>query len=242
MKTLRDADILVVDDEPNIRLMLRTVLETDGYRVVEAADGKEALDIVAERAIDLMILDLNMPVLDGMKVLEQLLHVPPPRVPRVIVLTAYGSIAAAVKAIRVGASDFLEKPITPDDLRLTVAAVLIEPQPTHALANEDDANGGYAGILARVRKALRLENFASAESLLMKASELGQHDADYFNLLGVIYEVRQQWRLAKKFYGRAIRADHGYGPAQQNVRRMYELETFGNTKLTVALGDESLEI
>ncbi len=83
--------ILIVDDEVNIRLMLRTLLEGDGYRVSEASNGREALDRLERDDFDLIILDLNMPVLDGIGVLEQLEAADIDAKPRVVVLTAYGS-------------------------------------------------------------------------------------------------------------------------------------------------------
>jgi len=238
MNTQRNTEVLIVDDESNIRLMLRTVLEGDGFRVTETANGQDALEMIANGGFDLMILDLNMPVLDGMTVLEELQASPPAKVPRVIVLTAFGSIPAAVRATRLGALDFMEKPITPDDLRTTVAAVLSEPQVATANADDQSTVGGYDGVLMRIRKAMRASDFATAETLLMKAADLAEKDAAYFNLLGILYESRRQWRLAQKFYGKSIRANGKYAPAQQNMRRIYELNTFGRSNEAAALGDE----
>ncbi len=232
-----NARILIVDDEINIRMMLRTVLETEGYIVSEASNGREALNTMARAPFDVVVLDLNMPVLDGMGLLEELKTVPASSRPRVIVLTAYGSIEAAVKATRMGALDFIEKPASPQELRETVAAVLKEPQPAREV-NVDEPRDGYAGVLNRARKALRLADYASAESMLMKAADLGHNDAAYFNLLGIIYEARRQWRLARKFYGKSIAADKKYEPAQKNMRRLYELNTFGKSSEPATLGDE----
>src|SRR5665213_1489615 len=92
---MKPISILVADDESNIRLMLRTSLESEGYAVTEAADGREALREIQNHAPDLVVLDLNMPNVDGMQVLKQLKSMAEPK-PRVIVLTAFGSIAAAV--------------------------------------------------------------------------------------------------------------------------------------------------
>src|SRR5262245_39490116 len=111
------AHILIVDDETNIRLMLRTALETSGYSIEEATNGREGLDAVTLRKPDMMILDLSMPQTDGFGVLEGLRGMRPSQRPKVIVLTAYGSIPAAVKATRLGALDFLEKPVAPDEVR-----------------------------------------------------------------------------------------------------------------------------
>src|SRR5581483_10464329 len=126
---MKPASILITDDESNIRLMLRTALESDGYTVREASNGREALEAIRNTPPDLMVLDMNMPEVDGMTVLEQMktLAANVTR-PRVIVLTAYGSIPTAVKATRLGAIDFLEKPITPTDLREVVHSALTEPE------------------------------------------------------------------------------------------------------------------
>jgi CheY-like chemotaxis protein len=221
--------------------MFRTALEHEGYVVEEAANGQEALEAIERTSPDLVILDLNMPVLDGMAVLERLQSSNGvARGPKVIVLTAYGSIPAAVQATRLGAVDFLEKPITPQDLRETVKSVLAEAQREPAPPpTEEQLAGGYEAVLGRVRKALRVEDVTSAESLLMRAAGLSSgREAPYFNLLGVLYEIQRNWRLAKKFYGKAARADRKYAPAETNLRRIYELETFGRTKVPITLGDE----
>lgn len=231
--------ILVADDEPNIRLMLRTVLGNDHCQVDEASHGEAALEAIRKNAFDVVILDLNMPRLDGLGVLDALKNSPPKSPPRVIVLTAYGSIEKAVKSTRLGALDFLEKPITPAELRNTVEAVLREPQPpTTPTEAEDQLSGGYAAVLDRVRQALRSVDIPTAETLLMRAADLAQDDAAYLNLLGILYESRRQWRLARKFYGKAMRADKRYEAAQSNMRRLYELETFGRSAVPVALGGE----
>jgi DNA-binding response OmpR family regulator len=231
------ASVLIVDDEKHIRLMLRTILEAEGCTVSEAVDGREAMELMRNVTFSIMILDLNMKVMDGMAVLQELKDHPPRHIPRVIVLTAYGSTSAAVRATRLGALDFLEKPASPKEVREAVAAVLSEPQPATSHPVESDTEGGYVAVLSRVRDALRESNLAGAEALLMKAADLAQHDAAYFNLLGVIYETRRQWRLAKKFYGKAIHTDRTYEPAQQNMRRIYELDTYGRSREPVALGE-----
>ena len=236
---MKPASILVTDDESSIRLMLRTALQAGGYNVSEAANGRQALEAVKRQHPDLMVLDLNMPVLDGMAVLEEMKRLVGVQKPRVIVLTAYGSIPAAVKATRLGAVDFLEKPITPAELRESVRGVLEEPAYDTAPVVNDPA-AGYEDVLARIRKAMRSEDFASAETLLMQAADRQQTDsAEYFNLLGILYEVQGKWRLARKCYGKAMRADKNYEPAQINMRRIFELTTLGKSSQVVVLGDES---
>ena len=237
--------ILIADDETNIRLMLRTALSSVGYEVTEATDGRQAMDAIARRTPDLMILDLSMPYLDGMGVLNELKALRPDRKPRVLVLTAYGSIPTAVKAVRLGAMDFLEKPVVPTEVREAVEAMLAEPLPRPhsdgAVDDNDPLAGGYAGVLNRVRRSLRLAQYADAETLLMKAADLSHKDAAYFNLLGVLYESQRQWRLAKKFYNKALGVDKQYEPAVKNLRRVYELSSRGYASEPVTLGDEGDE-
>jgi two-component system response regulator (stage 0 sporulation protein F) len=240
---MKPASILVTDDESGIRLMLRTALESDGYAVSEAANGREALDAIKTHIPDLIVLDLNMPVLDGMAVLEQMKTLATGARPRVIVLTAYGSIPAAVKATRLGALDFLEKPITPSDLRQAVRSVLDEPELDSAPEVVVDVPGGYDLVLSRIRKLLRLAEYETAMGLLMKAADRkDQQSAEYFNLLGVLYEAQGKWRLARKCYDKAMTADENYGPARANLRRLLELRRFGRSSQAICLGDEAEDL
>ena len=106
------ARILIVDDEPNVRLVFRTALEAVGYAVDEVADGGAALDRLRESPADLVLLDLQMPRLDGMATLARLREAGDD-VP-VVIITAHGSVPDAVAAMKLGAIDFLAKPLTPD--------------------------------------------------------------------------------------------------------------------------------
>ena len=106
--------ILIADDERNIRTTLRTTLELEGYQVVEAENGRQALEALGGGDLDLAILDLQMPVLDGLETLREIrgrnYDLP------VMILTAHGSIEKAVDAVRFGAFDFIEKPFHPERL------------------------------------------------------------------------------------------------------------------------------
>jgi len=224
--------------------MLRTALESDGYAVTEASNGREALEAIKINTPDLMVLDLNMPVLDGMAVLEQMKTLAAGIArPRVIILTAYGSIPAAVKATRLGALDFLEKPISPSELRQAVKSVLVEPELDTPPDVVVDVPGGYELVLSRIRKLLRLAEYETAMSLLMKAADRkDQQSAEYFNLLGVLYEAQRKWRLAQKCYDKAITADEHYQPARMNLRRLMELRRHGRSSHAIMLGDEAEDI
>ena len=115
--------ILLVDDEASYRLLLKNVLVDAGFEVVEAGDGPAALAILARRTFDLAVLDLMMPKMDGRTLMKRI-HERDPEVP-VVFLTAHGTIASAVEAIREGAADYLAKPLPHiDDLVRTVQRVL----------------------------------------------------------------------------------------------------------------------
>ena len=115
--------VLIADDDPQMRRLIRTVLEREGFAVTEAGDGLDALDAVEQAAPDLLLLDMDMPRLDGMGVLEEIrARVRTATLP-VIVLTARGGETEA-DALELGADDFLAKPVQPRSLTARVRAVL----------------------------------------------------------------------------------------------------------------------
>ena len=116
------AKILIVDDETNVRLNYRITLETEGYEVFEAVSAANALEELLERSFDLAILDMRMPGMDGLELLAKMREVGI-TVPAMIV-TAYSDVPHAVQAMKLGAIDFLQKPLRPEELRRIVAEIL----------------------------------------------------------------------------------------------------------------------
>jgi two-component system nitrogen regulation response regulator NtrX len=114
--------ILVIDDEEAIRSSLRMILEHEGYRFMGAGSGKEGLEQVAASEPDLILLDIKMPRMDGLEVLSRLRD-KHPSVP-VVMVSAHGTIATAVEAIRTGAFAFMEKPLERDVVLLRVGRAL----------------------------------------------------------------------------------------------------------------------
>lgn len=110
--------VLIIDDEPEIRESLETLLELENYAVVTAPDGKTGLNLLSGRSVDLVLLDLMLPDLSGIDVLERIRE--QDRETPVVVLTAYGSVENAVAAIKCGANDFLTKPWNNDKLLLEI--------------------------------------------------------------------------------------------------------------------------
>src|SRR5262245_12206466 len=116
--------ILVVDDYPVIGRMLGVQLRRQGYQVVTALDGQEALDRLAEGPIDLVITDLSMPGMDGLELLRRLRARDRYRDLPVIMLTASGVSESAAAALSEGASDFLSKPVSSQELYEAVGRLL----------------------------------------------------------------------------------------------------------------------
>ncbi|HDM78971.1 MAG TPA: response regulator, partial [Deltaproteobacteria bacterium] len=114
--------ILVVDDEERITRSLAGILSDEGYRVQVASSGVEALKKVDDDLPDLVLLDIWMPGLDGMEVLQKLKEKYPNL--QVIIISGHGNIETAVKATKLGAFDFIEKPLSIDKITVSVKNAL----------------------------------------------------------------------------------------------------------------------
>lgn len=128
--------ILVVEDEPQLRALLRLYLERDGYAVTDVGDGAAALDAYDEQTPDLVILDLMLPRMQGETVLEELRDrgsVP------VLITSAKRSDADRIGGLRAGADDYLGKPFNPHELTARVAAILRRAAPTGGGAGSNGA-------------------------------------------------------------------------------------------------------
>jgi two-component system, NtrC family, response regulator HydG len=162
--------ILIVEDRDSLRRMLERALREEGYEVEAAADGGAGIRLVAERPFDFVLTDLKLPDVSGLEVLAAAREAQP-RVP-VVVLTGYGTVGTAVEAMKLGAYDFLEKPLEIDDL-----ARLIE----RALGDRNDSAvfhvPGAPAIVGRhplLRAAIRLlQRVAPTESTVLLTGESG---------------------------------------------------------------------
>jgi DNA-binding response OmpR family regulator len=225
----RNVPILIVDDEPNIRLGFRTALSTVGYAVEEAEDGPSALVRLEQSSISLVLLDLHIPGLDGMEVLRRLRDtgngVP------VVIITAYGTVPDAVAAMKLGAIDFLSKPVTPGDLRRVVREVLArhaepepEPMPDPPRASEVTTVTILPAVvdLTLVKRALNRREFDRAAALLEQVLDLVPDSAEAHTLMGVLHESCGQDHAAYHSFKAALESDPSYGAARDNMRRYCE--------------------
>jgi len=113
--------ILVVDDEENTRIGLSKLLTQEGYEVLSVANGAEALDCLASNKVNLVISDINMPIMNGLNFLRELSR----RFPsiNVIMITAYGGVESYLEAMNLGAFEYLHKPVRLDELRAIMKRV-----------------------------------------------------------------------------------------------------------------------
>jgi DNA-binding response OmpR family regulator len=218
--------VLIVDDEPNVRFLFRTALESEGYRVGEAADGAAALETLSRAASDAVLLDLRMPGVSGMDVLRGLreagIDVP------VVIVTAHGTIPDAVEAMKLGAVDFLSKPVTPDALRRVVAEVIARHAPSGRGPRPEEGHAGPAAVvtlgppvidLSAAKLALNRRDFDRAAELLEQALDAAPDSAEALTLMGVLLESRGQNHAAYQLYKEALTLSPRYGPAAENMRR-----------------------
>ncbi len=118
--------ILIVDDEPNVLLTVNAILQREGYATTTAATGAAALEALGEHHFELVLTDLKMPDVDGLAVLQQVRKHSPDTV--TVMMTGFGSVDSAVEAVRLGAYEYLLKPIAPGDLKAAVRRALERKQ------------------------------------------------------------------------------------------------------------------
>ncbi|GAB4487342.1 MAG: hypothetical protein OHK006_16270 [Thermodesulfovibrionales bacterium] len=114
--------ILVIDDEDIVRISCRRTLVPEGYELREARNGIEGIEILGKESFDLVLTDLKMPDMDGIEVLEKAKQIAPQT--EVVIVTGYQTVETAVKSIKLGAYDYIEKPFTPDSLLAVVAKAM----------------------------------------------------------------------------------------------------------------------
>ena len=138
--------VLVVDDDPQIRRTLRGVLEDEGHQVVEAPDGVRALDALGQMRFDAVLLDVNMPEMGGLEALTMIREQSPST--GVVMVSGESTIGTAVQALKRGAFDFIEKPVDPERL-LEVLAQAAHVTALRRVEPEEDQAPGSLGILGQ---------------------------------------------------------------------------------------------
>jgi DNA-binding NtrC family response regulator len=183
-------EVLIVDDEPNVRLVFRTALESAGYGVSEANDGDSALALIQRRDFSVVLLDLRMPHMDGLETLRQLRN-QGSRVP-VVIVTAHGSMPDVVAAMRLGAVDFIPKPLSPETLRRVVRESVelgLGPGEQSRAHHEQRLS---QETMSRASQAVQRGELDEAEFFLRLAIPLGADSAAVSQLESELKQLRQR--------------------------------------------------
>jgi len=154
------ASLLVVEDDAAMREMLREALEDEGYAVEVVAGGRPGVERVRRGGVDLVISDVKMPDLDGLDLLREIKAVTPS--PHVITITAFGSIDTAIRAVKLGAFDYITKPFEIDQLILSVEKALAE----RALRSE------VQRLRAEVQRSYRFDDIVGRSAAMREVFEL----------------------------------------------------------------------
>ena len=149
--------VLVIDDEPAHRLMVRVVLGDAGFRVLEADNGATGLNILRTKSVDVVLLDMRMPGMSGLEVLQRLRE--GGTFPPVIMLTAFGNVGSAVEAMKTGAFDYLSKPADNDEL-----LAVVQKAAEHASLRRE--NRELKKQIGRMRETQIIGNYSDRKSVV----------------------------------------------------------------------------
>ncbi len=158
----KKVNIMVVDDEEIVRSSLSSWLEEDGYNVEAVESGKKALERLPTRNWDLMLVDLKMPGMDGLQLMEEVRKTDSDML--VIIMTAYATVDTAVKAMKQGAYDYFVKPFNPDDISLTIRKIVDH----HKLVREN------LYLRKELKKQYKLRDMISKNEKMLEIFELAR--------------------------------------------------------------------
>ncbi len=149
--------MLIVDDEPGIRQSLTGVLEDEGYHCQAVESGEQCLEELAQRSYDVVLLDVWLPGIDGLETLARIQEIPFTERPEVVIISGHGTIETAVKATKLGAFDFLEKPLTIEKVTVVLKNAIHERRLELELHRLKEASGQQPQIIGESvpMKALR---------------------------------------------------------------------------------------
>ncbi len=184
--------VLVVDDTKNIRMILTKCLELEGYEVMTAGDGKQALEMFLEHSFDLAFLDIKLPEIRGTEVLKRIRErgIKTP----VIIITAYATVKNAVDCTNLGAVAYVQKPFSADKIR----SVLKELE-TSPLIN-DIPDKSIEGLIGSSRSALDMGDYEKALEYAQRALSSELNNPDIYLLISQAYEGLKNAEGAQRFY------------------------------------------
>src|SRR3954471_21636230 len=213
------AEILIVDDDPDVRTFVRAVLESDGHEVTESGSGQEAIQRLRIRRPALVLLDVMMPAMDGFAAVHAIKREPGPFVP-VILLTALDDPASRAKGINAGADEVLTKPVHPFELRLRCRAMLR----IHELTEELHAANKRLRALARTDELTDVRNRRGLRSALTREFRRAER---YGGALTVLAFDVDRFKAVNDMYGHAVGDNVLFATAQALKRGVREVDVVG---------------
>lgn len=208
---MKKRSVLIIDDEDSIRRTISLALQEAGFQTDTAANGEEAVRRFTERAYDVLILDLKLPGLSGVDVLGEA-RARRPDMP-VVIITAYGDVESAVASLRGGATNFIQKPFTPERIQ---EAALEALNRQHQIARESWYDDHVRQAAIAIRAGRLDEAFAHANY----ACTLDDARPEAFNELGIVMQFRNEVREALKYFDTALQVDPSFSPAATNKNNL----------------------
>jgi len=179
--------VLVVDDTKNIRELLTTCLEVEGYQVDTASNGKAALEKLQANAYDLAFLDIKLPELSGTEVLRRLrssdIYIP------IIIMTAFATVKNAIECTKLGAVQYLQKPFTAEKVRIVMKEL-----------REGSEHISHQKNMDLAKHLIEREEFPAAYDVLKKCLAYNPEDANVYYLIGMCHAKLGQNAKAEKFF------------------------------------------
>jgi DNA-binding NtrC family response regulator len=205
--------ILIVDDEPNVRLNYRLALELEGYEVTEASSGQEALRHLRISKFPVAVIDLRMPGLSGMDLIKaSRTHGVQTKF---LVVTAYGDNLTANRAMQAGAVAVLGKPLRPQELATAVYDVL-NP------AADQVTPESWEQYLAVARERILAKDYAAAQRELLRAVEANDEALEAYLLAAEISERIGDLDRGRKLYERCLLLEPSSPQAREGLRRVFQ--------------------
>ncbi|MCD6546641.1 MAG: response regulator [Thermotogae bacterium] len=198
--------ILVVDDETNIRNLIKKIL-SDEFEVDTAANGLEALKLLKNKEFDLMILDINMPQMDGVELMKKLkkhnVSIP------IVVISVFSDPEKLIETFKLGATDFIVKPFSPDQILDTVNRII-----NYSQKKEEDTTD----MIKETKRLISAgEIVKSREKVLELFKFLPSSPIPHF-LYGLILEKEGKLKEAKKHFQVSLILDPSYDPAKKKLK------------------------
>lgn len=179
--------VLVVDDTKNIRVLLTTCLEVNGFKVTTASGGDEALKLLKAENFDLMFLDIRMAEISGTEVLRRTrsmgITIP------VVIMTAFGTVKNAVECTKLGSVAYLQKPFTADKVKALLAEIRFDKEEQSVECH-----------IQRGRNLLEEGKADEAYGALKTALSIDPGRSECYELIGKVHEIKGDLEKARKFY------------------------------------------